>query len=73
MITGYQLNKIKKFQRARRQALRAGYSGRGLGCFSSLAQAWRRPGGRRAAGAQALKLSSLTSPQAWDIIGLKRK
>ena len=42
------------------------------GCSSSLAQAWRRPGGRRAAGAQALKLSSLTSSQAWDILGARK-
>ena len=68
-ITGAKLQKVKNFRGLQVPDTQAA----AWDCSSSLAQAWRRPGGRRAAGAQALKLSSLTSPQAWDIIGLKRK
>ena len=58
MITGYLLNKVKKFRGLQVPDTQAA----AWGCSSSLAQAWRRPGGRRAAGAQALKLAESRQP-----------
>tara|TARA_R100000664_G_scaffold1439_1_gene3637 strand:- start:2347 stop:2598 length:252 start_codon:yes stop_codon:yes gene_type:complete len=78
MTTGYRLNKIKKFWglqvpdiQAAPQPLDHRDSG-GLELLQLISQALTAVRCRRTAGAQALKLSSLTSQQAWDILGVRK-